>query len=328
MAPAIDLRGEVTWRLSGERRIGGARTLTSPSVAGGTRSQPAARIAGMIKPSRRRGCSSIAGRGERGHRCIIDGYPPALACIELPGDVAHLRMVAAALRVGNQLPLEIAGVQPCEAWSEAPVALAAQPVAGEAGIGRTGTRAAQRYQLAGRAEAVGRFRRHRRACRQRCNEAGREEANDTSHVSRGTGPLLRRFRFTGHSRRAGDRLPPAFRILLPLALITGGCKPPPEERTAMPLASAERGKAAIERVGCGSCHTSPGVGWPEGKSAPALEGMDRRGLIAGRLPNRPDVLAAFVRNAPALVPETTMPAMPLTEREAIDVAAYLYEIGR
>ena len=131
----------------------------------------------------------------------------------------------------------------------------------------------------------------------------------------------------GHSR-AGDRLLPAFRILLPLALVTDGCKPPPEERTVVPLASVERGKAAIRRVGCGSCHTIPGIGWPEGKSAPALEGMDRRGLIAGQLPNRPDVLAAFVRNAPALVPGTSMPAMPLTEREATDVAAYLYEIGR
>jgi mono/diheme cytochrome c family protein len=115
--------------------------------------------------------------------------------------------------------------------------------------------------------------------------------------------------------------------MLPLVLAASGCKPPPEERTAMSLASAERGKAAIERAGCASCHTIPGIGWPEGKSAPALEGMDRRALIAGRLPNRPDLLAAFLRNAPALVPETTMPAMPLTEREAFDAAAYLYAIG-
>ena len=49
-------------------------------------------------------------------------------------------------------------------------------------------------------------------------------------------------------------------------------------------------------------------------------------MIAGRLPNRPDVLAAFVRNAPALVPGTAMPAMPLTEEESRDVAAYLYTL--
>ena len=65
-----------------------------------------------------------------------------------------------------------------------------------------------------------------------------------------------------------------------------------------------------------------------GKTAPALQGFDRRGLIAGKLPNRPEVLAEFVRNAPALVADTTMPPMPLSANEALDVTAYLYEIGR
>ena len=123
-------------------------------------------------------------------------------------------------------------------------------------------------------------------------------------------------------------MPPAIRILLPLAVAASGCKPPPEAQTETPLASAARGKLAIERVGCASCHTIEGIDWPEGKTAPALEGLDSRSLIAGQLPNRPDVLAAFVRNAPAMVPGTAMPAMPLSERDALDVAAYLYEIGR
>lgn len=123
-------------------------------------------------------------------------------------------------------------------------------------------------------------------------------------------------------------MPPAIRILLPLALAAAGCQPAPEAQTETPLASAARGKLAIERVGCASCHTIKGIGWPEGKTAPALAGLDRRALIAGQLPNRPDVLAAFVRNAPAMVPGTAMPAMPLSERDSLDVAAYLYEMGR
>ena len=36
--------------------------------------------------------------------------------------------------------------------------------------------------------------------------------------------------------------------------------------------------------------------------------------------------AAFVRDAPRLVPGTTMPALPLSERESHDVAAYLYTL--
>lgn len=95
----------------------------------------------------------------------------------------------------------------------------------------------------------------------------------------------------------------------------------------MPLASAERGKQAIERVGCASCHRIKGIDWPKGGVAPAIEGLGGRALIAGSLPNKPEMLARFVRDAPALVPETRMPAMPLTEQESRDIAAYLYEIG-
>src|SRR3546814_9248665 len=48
------------------------------------------------------------------------------------------------------------------------------------------------------------------------------------------------------------------RYSLPLLLIAGACKAPPDERLHMPEASAERGRLAIERVGCGSCHSIPG----------------------------------------------------------------------
>lgn len=95
----------------------------------------------------------------------------------------------------------------------------------------------------------------------------------------------------------------------------------------MPQASAMRGAEAIKRAGCGACHVVPGIDWPQGGSGPSLEGFADQGLIAGRLPNRPDVLAAFVRNAPATLPGTTMPAMPLSAGEARDVAAYLYATG-
>ena len=96
----------------------------------------------------------------------------------------------------------------------------------------------------------------------------------------------------------------------------------------MPQANPAQGLAAIERTGCGACHVIPGLAWPRGLSGPSLEGFADQGLIAGRLPNRPDVLVAFVRDAPASVPGSTMPAMPLTQAEARDVAAYLYSTGK
>ncbi len=94
----------------------------------------------------------------------------------------------------------------------------------------------------------------------------------------------------------------------------------------MPRASASEGREVMVRVGCGSCHTIPGIGWPRGRVGPALHGFAQANLIAGRLPNRAGILAAYVRDAPAVLPGTTMPAMPISEEEARDVAAYLYTL--
>ena len=102
------------------------------------------------------------------------------------------------------------------------------------------------------------------------------------------------------------------------------CKPAPDATQHVPGADAARGRAAMARAGCGACHDIPGV-WPKGRVGPPLADFARRSLIAGRLPNRPDILADFVRDAPRLVPGIAMPAMPLTEAEARDAAAALYE---
>lgn len=102
------------------------------------------------------------------------------------------------------------------------------------------------------------------------------------------------------------------------------CKQPPEARYVPDSKAMGRGLAAIERVGCAACHEIPGLDWPQGRSGPSLAGFDEVGAIAGALPNTAENLAAFVRNAPAAKPRSTMPAMPLSEEEARDVAAYLY----
>ena len=88
----------------------------------------------------------------------------------------------------------------------------------------------------------------------------------------------------------------------------------------------ERGLAVMERVGCAACHDIPGIAWPKGAVGGPLEGFASRPLIAGRLPNQPGTLARFVQNAPSLAPETGMPAMPITQAEARDIAAYLYTL--
>ncbi|WP_284734486.1 c-type cytochrome [Sphingosinicella terrae] len=119
----------------------------------------------------------------------------------------------------------------------------------------------------------------------------------------------------------------AARAMPATLLLLAACKPPPEGRHPMAGADAAAGRAVVERVGCGSCHAFPDIAWPRGAVGPDLSRFASQTMIAGRVPNRPDLLAAFVRNAPAVVPGSAMPAMPIDEAEARDVAAYLYTLG-
>nr|WP_314444279.1 c-type cytochrome [uncultured Sphingomonas sp.] len=212
-------------------------------------------------------------------------------------------MIAPAIGIGFELPLQVATIQPRQPRRPCAIAAPVEPVAGEAGIGgsRTGTAVRDHAPILG--EAI-----ERRGVRRRttCQKSRRGRDKELAHGVATVG-LARWFPLT----------------LLALA----ACKPPPDQRHFVAIADPAHGKAVMERVGCGSCHAVPGVRWPQGKVGPALDGLAERALIAGKLPNEPDLLAAYIRNAPALVPGSGMPAMPVTEAEARDIAAYLYEQG-
>lgn len=94
----------------------------------------------------------------------------------------------------------------------------------------------------------------------------------------------------------------------------------------MVQSNPDRGRQVIEQVGCAACHAIPGVDWPRGTLGPPLDGFAQQTLIAGRVPNRPDTLAAFVRDAPSVDPQSAMPPMPLSQQESRNVAAYLYTL--
>lgn len=89
---------------------------------------------------------------------------------------------------------------------------------------------------------------------------------------------------------------------------------------------AQRGKSIIAEIGCGVCHSIPGVSGAHGIVGTPLRDFARRQLIAGSIPNDPDMLVQWIRDAPSLAPNTGMPSLPLTEKEASDVAAYLYTL--
>ena len=115
--------------------------------------------------------------------------------------------------------------------------------------------------------------------------------------------------------------------LLVLALAgLAACDGPPDRTPTLGDADRERGRKLVMLRGCTACHTFPDVPWPRGRLGPSLENFGRQGLIAGKLPNQPGVLMQFVRNAPALVPGTAMPAFPMSDQDARDVTAYLLQL--
>lgn len=328
MPPLIELSGNISGRLPGQRRIGRTNTFAPLSVAGSARGKPALRVPYVVETLRHKTSPLPVRRFDHGR--IVQGDRSPLQRRQIFRNVAHLRVVSAAIGVSDELTFEIPSIEARETRREGAVTLAAQPMTSEAGVRGAGSRPAQGDKFARSNEPLHRCRVVRRAVRQTGYGCRHPQELDARHLAWGTGASQHRFHFdAGGTGKMGDGLQPALCILLlAVVTLTSACAPPPEAVTETALASAERGKAAIERVGCASCHTITGISWPQGKTGPALDGLERRGLIASELPNRPEVLAAFVQDAPALVPDTAMPAMPLTDREALDVAAYLYEIGR
>jgi cytochrome c2 len=88
----------------------------------------------------------------------------------------------------------------------------------------------------------------------------------------------------------------------------------------------ERGHALIASYGCTACHQIPGIATFVGTVGPSLAGFSRRAYIAGRTPNRPMALIAWLRDPPAIDPATAMPDVGLSEAEALHMAAYLYTL--
>ena len=87
---------------------------------------------------------------------------------------------------------------------------------------------------------------------------------------------------------------------------------------------AERGRAAIARYGCGSCHTIGGVDGAEGQVGPPLDGIAGRTYIAGRLTNTANNLVVWIRDPKSVDEKTAMPDLGVSDADARDIASYLY----
>jgi len=88
-----------------------------------------------------------------------------------------------------------------------------------------------------------------------------------------------------------------------------------------------RGHDLLERYGCGSCHTIPGVRGARGLAGPSLLRFGQRAYIAGQRRNTPQNLIPWLQHPQHIEPGTAMPEMGVTPADARDMAAYLYTLN-
>lgn len=119
----------------------------------------------------------------------------------------------------------------------------------------------------------------------------------------------------------------AYLLLLATMLLTGSiCCDAQETTDWIDRGEPERGRQAIRYHGCASCHTIPGVRGADGLVGPSLEHIASRAYIGGVLPNTPDNLVRWILDPPGVDPQTAMPDLHLSERDARDIAGYLYTL--
>lgn len=111
--------------------------------------------------------------------------------------------------------------------------------------------------------------------------------------------------------------------LVVLALVAGGCG---GTRATIEIgggANPSRATTEIDGYGCTGCHTIAGIN-SSAQVGPELKEFAQRRYIAGRLPNTPANLIRWIRDPQGVDPGNVMPNLGVSQRDARDIAAYLY----
>ena len=99
-----------------------------------------------------------------------------------------------------------------------------------------------------------------------------------------------------------------------------------EEAAALTGGDPARAPALMRRYGCTSCHSIPGIQGATGLVGPPLAGIASRSYIAGVLTNDPQHMIRWILDPKGVDSLTAMPVTGVSEREARDIAAYLYTL--
>lgn len=118
-------------------------------------------------------------------------------------------------------------------------------------------------------------------------------------------------------------------VLIALAVCVSSCggrNHVREEAITLTGGDPDKGRSAIGRYGCGSCHEIPGIGSARGTVGPPLGRVAARTYLAGRLANSPANMMQWIQHPQHVEPGTAMPEMGVSTGEARDITAFLYTL--
>jgi cytochrome c len=112
-------------------------------------------------------------------------------------------------------------------------------------------------------------------------------------------------------------------LLAAMAALAGCAKQPPDED---PLTGGNPrvGQQLVARYGCAACHEIKGIAHADSKVGPSLTEMRDQSYVAGVVPNTAANLIRWIQHPREVDPKTAMPDLGVSQAEARDMAAYLY----
>ena len=114
--------------------------------------------------------------------------------------------------------------------------------------------------------------------------------------------------------------------IIPLFALSSCNKDAERAAAEMTGGTPAKGRAAISRYGCSTCHTVPGVSGANGMVGPPLGQVASRVYLAGRLQNTPDNMILWIQNPQGVDDKTAMPNLGVSDADARDIASYLYTL--
>lgn len=86
------------------------------------------------------------------------------------------------------------------------------------------------------------------------------------------------------------------------------------------------GKQALQQYLCATCHRIPGIVGANQHVGPPLDGIGKRKYIGGVVPNTPENMVRWLLDPKQIDPLSAMPNLHVTEKDARDIAAFLYTL--